>query len=170
MNTKLIAMCALITVSGCMKQQPPPDPALTAQRDIEQLFDRWRTAFEARDLNGVMSVYAPGARLVAYDLVPPLQFRGAEAYRKDYSEIFAQFDGPLRVEFPQVKVEAGADTAFAYGLEHMTGTLKDGTPVDLWWRYTGGLKYVNDHWVIVHEHVSVPVDMATGKARMDLKP
>lgn len=170
MNTRLIAMCALIALSGCMKQEPPPNPALTAQRDIEQLFDRWRTAFEAKDVNGVMSIYAPGARLVAYDVVPPLQFKGADAYRKDYSDFFAQFDGPIHVGISDMHVEAGADTAFAYGLERLTGKLKDGTPVDLWLRYTEGLKYVNDRWQVVHEHVSVPVDMATGKARMDLKP
>lgn len=170
MNTRLIAMCALIALSGCMKQPPPPNPAVTAQRDIQQLLDRWRTAFEARDLNGVMSVYSPGAALVAYDVVPPLEFKGTDAYRKDYSELFAEFDGPIHVDFPAVQVEAGPDTAFAYGLEHLTGKLKDGTPVDVWLRYTGGLKHLNGQWRIVHEHVSVPVDMSTGKARMDLKP
>ena len=33
-----------------------------------------------------MSVYAPGDAVVAYDVVPPLQYKGKDAYRKDYQE------------------------------------------------------------------------------------
>lgn len=170
MLARVFAAIALALLTSCMKQPPPPNPAITAHHDIALLFDRWHKAFEAKDVNGVMSVYAPGATLVAYDVVPPLQYKGADAYRKDYTDFFAQFDGPLHVQYPDMRIEAGADTAFAFGLERLTGKLKDGTPVDMWLRYTEGLKHVKGQWLIVHEHISVPVDMATGKARMDLKP
>jgi ketosteroid isomerase-like protein len=52
----------------------------------------------------------------------------------------------------------------------MSGKLKDGTPIDMWMRYTEGLKYMNGQWRVVHEHISVPVDLTTGKAALDLKP
>ena len=40
----------------------------------------------------------------------------------------------------------------------------------MWLRYTEGLKKIGGQWRVVHEHISVPADMATGKAVMDLKP
>ena len=58
---------------------------------ISQVFNGWAKAFEAKDVDGVMAMYAPGTALTAYDIVPPLQFKGADAYRKDYSEFCSQF-------------------------------------------------------------------------------
>jgi hypothetical protein len=29
---------------------------------------------------------------------------------------------------------------------------------------------MNGQWRVVHEHISVPVDLTTGKAALDLKP
>jgi ketosteroid isomerase-like protein len=170
MVTKLFSICAAgLLVSGCFKEQPRNDAAASAKQ-IQQLFDHWAKAFEAKDVNGVMAMYAPGAALTAYDIVPPLQFKGGDAYRKDYADFFAQFDGPIQVELADDHIVAGSDTAFAYGLERLTGKLTNGKPVDMWLRYTEGLKRIDGQWRVVHEHISVPIDMATGKARMDLKP
>jgi len=46
-----------------------------------------------------MSVYAPSDAVVAYDIVPPLQYVGKEAYRKDYEVFLAQYDGPIDIEY-----------------------------------------------------------------------
>lgn len=170
MQAKLVPMCVLISLCACMKQPPPPDPAIGAKRDIGQLLDQWKKAFEAKDVNGVMAMYAPGAALTAYDVVPPLQFKGADSYRKDYADFFAQFDGPLRVETRDDHLEASGTVAVAYGLEHISGKLKSGQPVDLWVRYTSAFRHINGHWLDIHDHISVPVDLNTGKAALDLKP
>jgi ketosteroid isomerase-like protein len=37
-------------------------------------------------------------------------------------------------------------------------------------RLTDVLRKVKGKWLIVHEHVSVPVDVATGKADLTSKP
>ena len=36
-------------------------------------------------------------------------------------------------------------------------------------RFTYGLKKVNESWVIVHQHSSLPIDMETGKGSFNLK-
>ena len=140
------------------------------REEIHQLLDQWAKAFEAKDVDGVMAVYAPGAALTAYDIVPPLQYQGADAYRKDYQEFFAQFDGPLHVEVRDEHLEVSRDLAVDYGLERITGKMKDGKPADLWLRYTSAFKRIGGQWRDIHDHVSVPADLATGKARLDLKP
>ena len=49
---------------------------------IRQLIADWGAAVQSRDIERIMAFYAPG--VVAYDLPPPLQFDGADAYRKDW--------------------------------------------------------------------------------------
>jgi len=168
MGARLLSICAAgLLVSGCFKEKPR-DQSAEAAKQIRQLFDNWAKAFDAKNVDGVMVMYAP--TVTAFDIVPPLQFRGADAYRKDYSEFFGQFSGPVHVETPDMQIQVSGDTAFAYGLERLTGTTTKGDAVDMWLRYTEGLKRIDGEWRVVHEHISVPADMATGKAVMNLKP
>lgn len=170
MRKGLFTICACgLLLGGCFKEKPKDDSGEAALQ-IKQLFDGWKTAFEAKDVNRVMAIYAPGEALTAFDVVPPLQFKGADAYRKDYADFFAQFKGPIHVDLAGMQIVAGDQAAFAYGLERLTGTETNGTPVDLWLRYTEGLKRIGGQWRVVHEHISVPVDLNTGKAALDLKP
>src|SRR5690348_2849833 len=52
------------------------------EAEIRDLLQRWEKAFRARDVDGVMAVYAPGTSLVAYDVIPPLEVSDAISYRK----------------------------------------------------------------------------------------
>jgi ketosteroid isomerase-like protein len=49
-------------------------------------------------------------------------------------------------------------------------TDKEGQKVDLTVRVTDGYRKRKGKWFITHEHVSVPVDLATGKADLASKP
>jgi ketosteroid isomerase-like protein len=115
-----------------------------------------------------MALYAPG--VVAYDIVPPLQYIGADAYRKDYEEFFAQYEGPIDIELRDLHIIAGDGVAFATSLQRISGTLKNGQKSDIWVRVTNGFRKINGRWLDTHDHVSVPVDLASGKAVLDLKP
>jgi len=170
MGGRLFIVCAAgLLVTGCFKQKPVDQNAESAKQ-IHQLLDNWSKAFAAKDVNAVMAMYAPGAALTAYDIVPPLQYVGYEAYRRDYQDFFAQYAGPLRVEMRSVHVAAGDTVAVAFMLERVTGTLKSGEPADFWLRATQTYRKTDGRWLAVHDHISVPADMATGKAALDLKP
>ena len=145
-------------------------PSTKSETEIRQLLSRWERALRAKDSAGAMSVYAAGASVVAFDIVPPLQVRGAEAYRKNYEEFFAMYDGPLDVEFRDLRIVAGNDVAFLYCIERVSGTLKGGQKSDIWLRATSGLRKIKGKWLIVHDHISVPADFESGKAALDLKP
>ena len=138
--------------------------------EVRQLLDRWGKAFRAKDINGVMAVYAPGTAVVAFDVIPPLERVGSESYRKNYEDFFAMYEGPLDYEFRDLRIVAGHDVAFIHCLERLSGTLKGGQKSDLWLRVTSGLRKMNGRWFIIHDHISAPVDFETGKAALDLKP
>lgn len=141
-----------------------------AQAEIRNLVDRWQTAFRAKNIEGVMAVYAPGAELTAFDIVPPLQTSGAKSYRKNYEEFFAMYEGLIDVQVRNLRIIAGSDTAFLHCLDRMSGTLKGGQRSDLGVRVTSGLGKIDGQWQIVHDHVSVPVNFESGTAAFDLQP
>lgn len=57
------------------------------EAEIRQLIDDWIEAFRAKDVERIMSFYAQD--VVAYDIVPPLQCKGAAEYRKDWEAMLA---------------------------------------------------------------------------------
>jgi len=133
--------------------------------------DRFIKAFAAKDINGVMAAYAADTSLVVFDVVPPRQYVGTAAYRKDFEELLALFPGPLDVAISDLDVTAGGgDLAFGHSIQHVAGATKDRKKVDLTVRVTDGYKRVSGQWLIAHEHVSVPVDIFTGKADLTSKP
>ena len=163
-----LMLTSLLLLGACSTAHGAKD---NSRRDVDAIkarYSQWKHALDARDLNGIMSVYAPDVD--AYDITPPLQFNGTDAYRKDYSDFLAELKGPIKINIPTIHIEQSGDTAYAFGLEHLRGTMMNGKPVDMWVRFTDGWKREKGGWFIEHEHVSVPVDLVTGKARLDLTP
>jgi ketosteroid isomerase-like protein len=90
------------------------------EAQIRELIDRFAKAFRARDVNGVMSVFAP--EIVSFDILPPLQAVGAEAFVKHWHEFVESYQGAIHVEFPDVSITAGDDVAFSHCLHRVKGT------------------------------------------------
>ena len=135
---------------------------------IRELIDGFVRAIRAKDINGVMSVFAPD--IVSFDFGPPLQHGGGVEFRERWQGIFESYQGPIDFEVRELSITAGDDVAFSHSLNGVRGTLKNGHTADSWRRWTAGWRKTNGKWLIVHEQVSVPVDLGTGKAMLDLKP
>lgn len=167
---KFVALFVVAVAGVSLIWMPRARTAANDEAEIRQLLDRWTKAFRARDLQGIMSIYEPGQTLVAYDIVPPLQYTGFDAYKKDYQEFLDQFQGAVDIEVRDLSIIAGDRVAFSRGLERMSGTLKNGEKFDAWVRFTECYRKTNGHWLAIHDHISVPVDLNSGKAVLDLKP
>jgi ketosteroid isomerase-like protein len=167
---KFVAFSVLALACVSLLWIPRAHTAANDEAEIRQLLDRWTKAFRSRDLKGIMSIYEPGQILVAYDIVPPLQYTGFDAYKKDYQEFLDQFQGAMDIEVRDLSIIVGDTVAFSRGLERMSGTLKNGEKFDAWVRFTECYRKINGHWLAIHDHISVPVDLNSGKAVLDLKP
>jgi uncharacterized protein (TIGR02246 family) len=135
---------------------------------IRELIDGYVNAVRAKDIDGVMSVYAPD--LVAFDVVPPLQYVGAEAFRKVWQGFFETFQAPIPYEVRDLSITAGDDVAFSHSLNRNSGTMKNGQKTDRWLRWTACYGKTGGKWRIAHLQVSVPVDLRTGEAMLGLRP
>jgi ketosteroid isomerase-like protein len=107
---------------------------------------------------------------VSFDIVPPLRYIGADAFRKVWEEVFSSFQGPIDYEIHDLNITVGDDVAFTHSLNRISGTMNNGQKTDLWLRWTGCFRKINGKWLIVHHQNSVPVDLENGKAVLSLKP
>jgi len=76
------------------------------------------------------------------------------------------------VEFEMSDLSVTVDGKIGYGhsIQRTVLTGKDGKKYELTVRVTDGYRKINGKWLIAHEHVSVPVDLMTGKADLASKP
>lgn len=137
------------------------------EAEIKRVIEDGVEAVRNKNIEGVMSFYAP--EVVSFDIVPPLQYVGADAFRKVWEEVFFVYQGPIDYEIHDLSITVGDDVAFTHSLNRISGTMNTGQQTDLWLRWTACFRKINGKWLIVHHHNSVPVDLRTGRAVLDLK-
>lgn len=143
---------------------------MTTEQDeaaIRQLIDTLAAAVRAKDLDSVARFFAPD--IVSYDVEPPLRHVGAQAKAANWARVFGAYE-QLDYEVRDLTVTVGGDVAFVRSLNRLSGTLADGRRTGTWVRWTGCFRKIDGSWLIAHDHVSVPLDMASGKALLDLEP
>ena len=138
------------------------------EAEIKRVLQGGVEAIRDKNIEGVMSLYAQ--EVVSFDIVPPLRYVGADAFRKAWEAVFSTFQGTIGYEMPDLSITVGGDVAFSYSLNRISGTMNDGLKTDLWLRWTACWQKTNGTWLIVHHQNSVPVDLETGRAMLDLKP
>lgn len=134
---------------------------------IRQLIDDWAAALRAKDIKRLTSNYAPD--ILLFDVPPPLQSQGSDSYRKSWEARFSTFQGPIGCEIRQLSITAGDDVAFSHCLNRISGTTTNGEKIDLRVRATVCYRKIDGEWMVTHEHASVPVEMETGKAALNLE-
>jgi len=112
----------------------------------------------------------PDESLVVFDIIPPRQYVGAKAFRTNTENFVALFKGPVKFEVSDLHIEADGTLGYSHSIQHVSGTDAKGQPIDLTWRDTAAYRKIGGNWLIVHEHGSVPVDLATGKPDLASKP
>jgi uncharacterized protein (TIGR02246 family) len=138
--------------------------------EITDLEQRLLEGFKAKDVNKIMSCYTPDESLFLFDVIPPRQYVGAKAYRKDLEHLFAQYPGRIKAEMSDLNVVANRTLGYAHLIFHGVFTDRDGKKTDTNVRTTDVFRKTGGKWLIVYKHNSVPVDLASGKADLRAKP
>jgi ketosteroid isomerase-like protein len=95
---------------------------------------------------------------------------GAEAKWKNWVDVFTAYRRPLGYEIRDLTITVGGDVAFGHSLNRFSGTLKNGNRNDFWVRWTTCFRKIDGNWLIVHDQVSVPLDVESGRALLNLEP
>lgn len=146
----------------------PTTPTPTQDEpQIRERLEQWTRALHAKDLDALMALYAPDA--VAFDLMPPHRVPDAEHYRKNFERWFAAMPGPIEYQIHDLRITTSDTVAFSHSLGHVSATKANGEKTDYWVRVTVGFQKRNGQWQMIHDHVSMPLDMATQKAVSELR-
>jgi ketosteroid isomerase-like protein len=162
-----IALAAALTI--CCGASPARAGAAD-EAEIKALEARFVKALEAKDVDAIMANYVPGDSLVVFDVLPPRQYVGSDAYKKDWQGFLGSCAGPVKVELTDLSVTADGKLGYGHSIQRLTCSTANGTVQDLTTRVTDGYEKRDGKWLISHEHISVPVDLATGKADLSSKP
>lgn len=134
---------------------------------IRELIDDWAVAVRSKDIERVMAHYT--SDVVAFDVVNPLEYKGSDLVRERLSDWLTSFEGSIGFEVRNLEVEAGDYLAFCYSLNRVIGIKSDGIKINMCWRATLCCRMIDGVWKIKHSHSSVPFDMETGLASLDLE-
>lgn len=131
------------------------------------LTDRVRSV-HARDVSALHDAHA--ADVLSFPVVGPARTHGRDAIDQALRTwLDAYAEGPTYAVH-DLRVEADGDWGHCAFRYHVSGTLKEGGTVDMWVRSTLVCRREDGRWRVVHAHESVPVDAATGTARLSVGP
>jgi ketosteroid isomerase-like protein len=135
---------------------------------IRALEARFAAAVVAKDVGAIMKTYA--LDVFVFDVVPPRQYVGEAAYAEDWRTLFSGFSGPIHFEISDLAISTDGTIAYGHSIQRLSGADPSGHSVDMTARVTDVYRKIAGRWRIVQEHVSVPVDLATGKPDFTSKP
>jgi uncharacterized protein (TIGR02246 family) len=126
----------------------------TDEQAVRKVVEDWVSAVRNRDLAAVLCNHS--SDIVMFDVPPPFQSRGIDAYKKTWDQFFGWAHDPAIFEVNDMKITAGSDVAFVSAAMRCAGSEPGGESVAYDFRLTIGLRKMGDQWTISHEHHSVP--------------
>jgi uncharacterized protein (TIGR02246 family) len=143
--------------------------AASADEDqIRALQAKVAAAISAKDVDAIMTGYAPD--VYVFDVVPPRAYVGKAAWRADWAGVIKNTPGPMSLTVEDLAVSADGEIGYSHAIDHYVNTLADGSKADMLIRASDVYRKIDGRWLIVEEHLSVPVDLATGKPDLLSKP
>ena len=143
---------ALLTFVGARAQQQASDTA-----NFRKLIDDYCSAWSSGNPDKAAKFYAQDSGRVFYDLAP-FSYSSWKEYRVGVQKNF--FDNVTTASLTagkDLKVSRRGTIAWATVPMHLSMKTKDGKSVEAEVRYTGIWERRGTSWLLVHEHLSVPM-------------
>jgi ketosteroid isomerase-like protein len=99
------------------------------EAEIRQLVENWAGAVRRRDVDGILRSHSPD--MLMFDVPPPLQSKGIDAYRATWDPFFSWSHDPVVFDIEEMTVTAGEDVAFVAALMRCAGTESNGEDIEL---------------------------------------
>jgi ketosteroid isomerase-like protein len=164
MNKPLSTITAFALMALCLGSFAGLSSVANADDNDQQKITAVLRGFAAAPTPAVaFSYYAPGDDITLYEVSG--EYTGQNAIREGLKKPYALFTDH-KVEFVELNVGSNGNLGFGYSVQYFTAKTPDGKTVRFTRRVTTVLRKQNGQWKIIHQHMSVPVDIKTGKAEM----
>ena len=168
MRRFLFCVIGTALVAGCMSAGLPAQAQTRDEQEIRVLEDQFAAAANAKDLDAIMKVYVPGNDLFVFDVGAPRQHVGWDDYKKDWHDFLSMLPGPIKFTISDLSVMSDGKIAYGHNIQHLSGAMADGSSMEMTVRVTDVYRKIDGKWLIVQEHVSVPIDFSMGKPVPDM--
>ncbi|HYL58424.1 MAG TPA: nuclear transport factor 2 family protein, partial [Candidatus Acidoferrales bacterium] len=154
---KIITLSAAIFfVAGIGAASTPAHAGASDDAEIKALEARFAKALEAKDVDAIMANYVPGDSLVVFDIIPPRQYTGWDAYKKDWAGVVAGCADTPKMELSDLEIASDKKLAYSHSIQHFVCTDSKGVKLEMTMRATDVYRKVDGKWLIAHEHLSAP--------------
>jgi len=82
--------------------------------EIRNLVENWAAAVCRKDFSGILHRHS--STMLMFDVPPPLQSKGIEAYKSTWDLFFSSSPDPVIFDIREMSVTAGHDVAFVAAL------------------------------------------------------
>ena len=151
-----LALLLTVTLAGAARAKTPK--AARDDAEFRKMIEEYYAAWSQLNTDVPAKYYAKDADLVFYDIAP-MKYNGWKEYHDGVQKYF--FDtatsAKLVPNMNDLKVTRRGDVAWTTLTFRLTSTLKAGGTTQLDARHTAIWERRGGQWLIVHEHVSVPL-------------
>lgn len=168
MQKRICVSIAMVLALGMLASAAPARAQASDKAAVESLYKQFSESFNKKDVKGIMALYAPDC--FVFDIMPPRQYAGWDAYKKDWEDTLAAFPGPVTTTVSDLHITVAGPVAYTHYIVDGTMTDGSGKASHLVVRSTDVLRKSGSKWLIVQEHNSFPVDLTTGQADTLSKP
>jgi ketosteroid isomerase-like protein len=124
--------------------------------EVRSVLKEWAEATRQSRRDDILKHHS--ANLVIFDVLPPMKYESAEAYRLSWDQWQPDTQGEVVFALENLTITNGNDVAFAHSFIRCGGTLPDGRTFQDLVRATFCLRKVDGSWVVEHQHVSKPYE------------
>ena len=138
---------------------PAADKAAPAAQDAEfkPLIDAYYAAWSSLDASKAAPFYAKDGGEIYYDIAP-LEYAGWDAYAAGAKEhFFDQVTSASLAPHDDLRVTRRGKVAWTTETFHLSAAFKTGQQMEMDGRHTTIWEKRGSKWLIVHEHLSVPL-------------
>ncbi len=156
MNKSITAVCVALLVCGSISATAESKKA-GDDAEFKALIRQYYEAWSSGNPETPAPLYAEDASLVFYD-VAPLKYNGWEEYKQGVQKnLFDQMAGGTLTAKDDLKVTRKGNIAWTTVTGHFSAKMKDGKTMELDTRHTAIWEKRGGKWLIVHEHISAPL-------------
>ena len=153
-----ITLMCMVTLAGAAQAKAPASQAASPDAEFKKLIEDYYAAWSMLNTDAPAKYYAKDADLIFYDIAP-MKYNGWQAYHDGVQKYF--FDTATSVKLVpnmnDLKITRRGDVAWTTVTFHLTSALKAGGAMELDARHTAIWERRGGRWLIVHEHISVPL-------------
>ncbi|MBZ5595684.1 MAG: nuclear transport factor 2 family protein [Acidobacteriia bacterium] len=151
---KLATLLAILTIAAAqsLAQSKTSNDTAEFKALIQHYWEGWSTL----NTDNVASLYSQDPDAVFFD-VAPLKYNGWAEYKEGFKKAFATAASASIAANDDLKVTRRGKIAWTSNTFHGTVNQKEGPPMQLTGRQTDIWEKRGGHWIIVHEHISAPL-------------